>query len=149
MKRYIGELKGIVELMLNIDANLANKVITAEHLNHLPPTDLLYTPSSLPKHDEPYPFAASERIEYRKKPPSDVLKALRHRFRAARLTYPVKEGDDLVLWTKYHLRWKCSIGSVYSQNKRATFRRDDSYIWWKEPHGRRYGQVVIFANIYD
>jgi hypothetical protein len=104
MERYIGELKGMVGLMSNMDANLANKVITAEHLNHLPPTDLLYTPSSLPKHDEPFPFAAGERMEYRKKPPSDVLKALRHRFRAARLIYSVKEGDDLVLWTKYHLR---------------------------------------------
>ena len=40
MKQYIGVLKGIVSLMSNIDANLANKVLISEHLNYLPNANL-------------------------------------------------------------------------------------------------------------
>ena len=40
IERYIGVLKGMVSLMSNINADLANKALISEHLNYLPNTNL-------------------------------------------------------------------------------------------------------------
>ena len=140
----------MVSLMSNIDMDLANKVITLEHLNHLPQRAPLYTSSSEtgPKEDYPLP-PNDDRMEYKGKIVPEWLKVLQHFFRVQQEEFPVK--GNIVLWRKYHIRYKCLVGSLQSLNKQAINLRDDSYVWWEiERSGvRRYGQVVIFAIVHD
>jgi hypothetical protein len=148
MERYIGVLKGMVSLMSDIDANLANKCITLEHLNHLPPTERLLEPQKLPGADEVFPQAPDDSLQYKKPLSNRQMDLLRRRFRSFRHEYPVEE-QHIIKWKKYHVKWKCSVGSSHSLTNRI-HQRDDSYIWWETEGGRRrYGQVVVFCNFWS
>lgn len=150
MERYIGVLKGMVSLMSNIDANLANKCITLEHLNHLPSTQPLLEPSKLPGPDDTFPqHPNDERLKYKTVLSMRQMDLLRARFQAFQHQYPIDESH-IVKWRKYHVRWKCFVGSSLSQTNRI-HQRDDSYIWWNADNGRRrrYGQAVVFCEVWD
>jgi hypothetical protein len=152
MERYIGTLKSMVNLMSNIDGNLANRAIKLEHLNHLPQRPPLYSPASIPPRTASFPFpSADKRMVQHEAPTPTVLDCIQ---RALPLDpqFPITY-DSVKLYKKFHKEWHVSIGSIASQNPLATHRRDDSYIWWdrKDKLGnnkRYYGQVVIFGMAY-
>ena len=164
MERYIGVLKGMVSLMSNIDADLANKVyfysfepfqrsneqqcIVMECLNHFPPHQALHTPNSHPDRYAIFPL-----------PPNDPNLMLRvasavfsrpwlrllqqHYAGAPNAVSP----EAIVLWKKYHAKYQCFVGSHESQLAAYGNRREDCYIWWLEGNRRRYGKVMIFAEV--
>jgi len=55
MERYVGVLKKIVNLMSNINANLANRAISIEYIHTLPPQQLLYDLNTIPNREHPFP----------------------------------------------------------------------------------------------
>ncbi len=138
--------------MSNIDTNIANRVVTLEHLNLLP-------------HTEPYTFDSDPDFEYPSAPNPKIFKAaiynhpvpaqweeiLKVRFGDFRRTYPHirPDGEEVTLWRKYYVKQRCTVGSIYSKNDQITNRRDDTHIWWLEGGKRQYGQVTIFAEVYD
>jgi hypothetical protein len=151
MERYIGTLKSMVNLMSNIDANLANRAIAMECLHYLPKQDTLYSPPLVPGYTEAFPFPPTDtRSSYTNCTPT-VLDIIRNAYPddSEGGDYPITAGR-VKLFTKFHLRWKCTIGSVHSQNRLARNRRDDSYIWWNKRNGtgREYGKVELFAMAY-
>jgi hypothetical protein len=155
MERYIGILKNMVSLMSNIDMNLALRVITLEHTNHL-----FLRRSLLPNDDNDgesndlcwnstYPRPG---VAFLGEISPTILKLLRARFWHDRLEFPVKL-DRIAAYQKYHLKWRLSIGSQYSQSEYAINRRDDSYITWRlatQPDSAlQYARVVLFVHLYD
>lgn len=135
--------------MSNIDTDLANKVIIMEHLNHLPPQEPLYQVSHLPRYNETYPLPPTdERLKYKYSIPTDWLRLLRSRFQAHAAHYPIN-ANNIILWQKYHVRYKCFVGSESSQRCTVMNCGDDSYIWWQAGGVRQYGRVIIFAIVYD
>ena len=133
--------------MSNIDANLANKAITIEHLNYLPPQASSVDLPSLPERTSPFPFHPKDsRFHYTKSITPTVLTVCRFGFPDETGQFPITPAR-MNLYTKYHVKFKCTIGSQHSGNEYALNRRDDSYIWWNtEGDRRRYGQVVLFAE---
>ena len=147
MERYIGVLKGLVTLMSDMDGNLAQRALMKEQLNYLPQQESLYTTASTPKWDAPFPFAPTNSLFSSKKGTPTIIEALKRRFPDDTGEFPISV-KKVKLTTKFHLRWKTSIGCANSHNIARRNRRDDSYIWWNSPDGRRFGQVVIFAQAY-
>jgi hypothetical protein len=125
----------MVGLMSNIDANLANRVITLEYLYHLP-------------HDEPPPSAPGPYNKYPSAPNANSFKTAVYKdavpahweellvgaFGAFRGRYPeiTPDGEEVKLWRKYYVKYRYTIGSQYSKNDQITNQRDDTYIWWLE-----------------
>ena len=153
MERFIGVLKGMVSLMSNIDMNLANRVVTLEHLNHLIPENRLTLPTSLPAYNAKYPLPP---MDPRMQLPSGTLTPIMLKvliFRDYKDRFPITY-HNVVMFKKYHTAWKCFVGSEYSQRNLTGPRRDDSFIWWMKPASRsrpalrRFGQVVLFCHVY-
>lgn len=148
MERYIGVLKDMVSLRSNIDKDLANKVTTFEHLNHLPTRDRHLPP--IPT----FPFAPTDslcRSRYKKPIPRQWEDKLSGTFGDFRGQYPdiAPIGEEVKLWKKYHVMPRCLIGSIESLVKTSN-RRDDSFCWWTDADNhRQYGQVTIFAEVYN
>jgi hypothetical protein len=161
----------MVSLMSNIDADIATKAATMEHLNHLPPRrNLCESQYPPPDWDSDFPMPPQDsRMEYTADVSKDSkrdkikkggpwvsgtqrgkawLRLLRNKYGGAGDQYKVKR-DKVVYWKKYHICHKCFVGSEESQNALLMNRRDDSYIWWVVGGRRRYGRVVIFAVVYD
>lgn len=154
----------MVSLMSNIDANLANKAITLEHLNHLPLQEPLVDLTSLPDRTMPFPYHPDDpRLQFKGIITHTILDVCKKGFYDESGRFPIV-ARNLKAFTKYHVRWKCTVGSQHSGNEYALNRRDDSYIWWDfreeangpnntkilgEIVGRRYGQVVLFAEAYS
>jgi hypothetical protein len=89
----------MVGLMSNIDKDIANRVITFEHLNHLANRPL-YELSSAPSPNEDYPFALKDPCsEYKKAIPRQWEKLFIDRFRDFRGQYLdiSPEGQEVIL----------------------------------------------------
>ena len=142
----------MVGLMSNIDVNLANRAITLEHLNHLPHDE---PPSSTPGPYDEYPSAPDantfKTAIYKDAVPAHWEELLVGAFGDFRGRYPdiALDGEEVRLWKKYYVKHRCTVGSQHSKNDQITNQRDDTYIWWLEDEQRQYGQVVIFAEVYN
>jgi hypothetical protein len=109
----------------DIDANLASRVFTLEHFNYLPPQEALYSATSSPDYNAPFPFPPTDKsMLSRAHPSASVLELVR-------VAYP--ESPDFPITTntirqfkKFHVAWKCTIGTVTSQDVLSKDRRDDS-----------------------
>lgn len=150
MERYIGVMKAMRLSMSQIDMSLANKVITLEHLNHLPPiTPLVPLEVSRPGPEAEFPQPGAF---YKKQKLTDpFLRLLQARFYADIREWPVTSAV-VKQHKKYHIRWRLSVGSVVSQDNLSIYRRDDSYIWWKTNERnskKRYGRVEVFCDVYN
>lgn len=153
MERYIGVLKGMVSLMSNIDMDLANRSIIMEHLNHIAGDHKpLHEPAT-----KPPPFNATyprppkdKRSQYTNLMPKEWRTLLRRRFADSQRMYPIETRNKSVrFFGKYHIRFRCLVGSQVGQATAAFNSRDDSFIWWWRSGRRRYGRVVVFAHCWD
>jgi len=165
MERYIGFLKRMVSLMSNIDADLANKALISEHLNHLPNSK----PDEEDESDEDDESGDTPRVLKSTYPRPLFAKGLRIRTPITAHWYKLIRGYfakdipqwpftdvDITLWKKYCLREGCTIGSD-SETNCAVNRRDDNCIWYwqitKNQGGRitkrvkKWGQVVVFIEV--
>jgi hypothetical protein len=146
MERYIGSIKPKVSLFSNIDMEMANKATIQECLNHFPPTAPLNLPSPKPGYDAIYPHLPSDSRMLVTKPATPALiSVLRMYYRAYQNQYPIV-SSKIILWKKFWAYHDCYVGSQQSQRQST---RDDSYIWWERDGRRQYGQVVIFAIVWD
>ena len=139
MERYIGTLKSMVNLMSNIDGNLANRAITLEHLNHLPQRPPLYSPASIPPRTASFPFPSTDKkMVQHEAPTPTVLECIQ---RALPLdpqfliTY-----DSIKLCNKFHREWHVSIGSIASQN--YTPVRRQLYMVGREGQAEKQQEVL-------
>lgn len=158
MERYIGVLKGMVSLMSNIDADLANKALISEHLNHIPNSKIPAEEDEDNVSNEPTAFPHPSRAKGTricKTITHQQLQLVRGVFHSTLREYPINSMDTK-LWKRYCLREDCTIGSE-SQTTRAINRRDDSFVWyWHEFRNRegrvykasekKFGQVVVFID---
>jgi hypothetical protein len=148
MERYIGLIKGLVVLMSNIDMNIAHRMITVEHLNHLPRPGLLKDPSRLDLSEgAAYPFLSSH-LKKEAWLTSWMIALLKIRFQQFERQWPIR-ADEVEVYAKCHPRWRLSYGSVASQGRWVHNRRDDSYILWDYKGTMRYGRVELFCQAYD
>lgn len=150
MERYIGTLKKMVSLMSNIDKDLSNRATTMEYLNHLPNRDPIAHSETANPHSE-YPFAPSDsHAVLNGRIPASWEKLLTDLFGQFRGEFPdiSSDGEEVVAWRKYHVKFDCTIGSVNSLGNNSN-RRDDSYAWWTALGERRFGRVIVFLNVYD
>jgi hypothetical protein len=149
MERFIGLIKSLVPLMSNIDMNIANRMITIEHLNHLPRPGFLKEPQQRDLSEgADYPFASCPGNRSLLTP--YMLQLLQIRFRAYTDQWPIlPTGKHLQVWAKHHPRWRLSYGSALSQRGLVLNRRDDSYIYWQYKNITRYGRVELFCQAYN
>jgi len=129
--------------------NIAHRMITIEHLNHLPTPGLLNEPNQTDLSEGanyPFPsYPASNKLLT-----LHILRLLHIRFRADAEKHPIQPvGEHLQVYAKYHPRWRLSYGSAVSQRGLVLHRRDDSYISWTYRNTTRYGRVELFCQAYD
>ena len=114
--------------MSNIDMDLANKVLTMENLNYLPPQAPLYQTTVFPDRDQEFPQPPQDlRLMVKRAIQIDWLEFLRSLYKAEKQRFPI-EPDIVILWKKYHIRYGCFVGSKLSQNTNTISNRDDSFI---------------------
>ena len=151
MERYVGVLKNMVNLMSDIDTNLANRAISMECIHTLPPQPPLYDLSTIPNRDHPFPSPPLDTSsEYRIVTPA-VLALARSAYpdQTPEQNFPISAAR-LKLFRRFYLRWKCTIGSEQAQNRQIQHRRDDSYVWWytRDRRQKMFGRVVIYVIAY-
>lgn len=142
--------------------NLNNRIITMEHLNHLPLRKRI--PKALSGDDDEAPEVTTDgrKLSWNSEYPlpgrefkgeitSAMLKLMKQRFKDYSSEYPIRL-NRIIAYQKYHIRWRLQVGSIYSQASFNMTRRDDSYIIWRckdTPNSpANYGRVVIFLHIY-
>jgi hypothetical protein len=62
--------------------------------------------------------------------------------------------NQVIMWKKYHLKFKLSIGTEYSNSTLVQDNRDDSYISWEFTSHRgvkkeAFGRAVLFCRVLD
>lgn len=155
----------MVSLRSNLDADLANKAMISEHLNHI-------LNSKIPESDDDCNDDDDEpdvRIDRNTFPRAPRAKGLRIRnkeisppqlalvqasFSDYNEEFPFGAAETKI-WKKYCVREGLTVGAI-EQTNLAVNRRDNTHVWFKYEvtnrlgrvvqRGKRFGVVILFAE---
>jgi len=144
MERYIGFAKGLLRNYNALEASLRNRIITEEYLNSLYILGKLDKPDLTkgPDYSDLFP-QPSIHMPFTKEVKPRWIQLLEKELKVQGLT-----EENYNFWKKFHLRYKLSVGSYYSQGSGLKANRDDSFVVFQTIKGRRYGQVEIWAEVH-
>lgn len=133
-----------MSLMSNIDTNLAKRVLKFEYLSALPPNKPLKPLATTPDRNSEFPKAGQPHNFDLDNATLKVVKAFLNPANRPDLHQYIRHSQ-INCYKKFHIKFGFSVGSETSQGSHQMYRRDDSYIYWKEAQKKRcFGRVIVY-----